>query len=417
MKKFYGFVGLVALSGAAFGGVAIAQNNMNQETIGQHFQFLASNLPAPYATPASAQRSTKAEDPNLGKLQLPPGFKANLFADGFANARWLQMAPNGDVFLAEAQVQGDNGRITVLRDTNGDGRADVKETFADGFQRPHGMAFANGKFYVADALGVYSFPYKDGDLKASGPKTQVTEQGAFGKLGGHWTRNLAANSKGEIFVAIGSNGNINDMDDPWRATVSKVVGNKLVQYGTGLRNPVGITFYPGTDDLYVVVNERDGEGDELVPDYLTRVQQGEFFGWPYAYLGQHEEPSLKGKRPDLVAKAKVPDVLFRSHSAPLGLLFYTGTQFPAQYRGGAFVAHHGSWNASNPRGYKIVFVPFQNNRPKGGYDNFALGFWTTGNAPAGVMGRPVGLAQAKDGSLLVSDDVGNTVWRISYSGR
>jgi glucose/arabinose dehydrogenase len=190
-----------------------------------------------------------------------------------------------------------------------------------------------------------------------------------------------------------------------------------VQFGTGLRNPVGITFYPGTDDLYVVVNERDGEGDELVPDYMTRVQQGDFYGWPYAYLGQHEEPSLKGKHPELVAKAKVPDVLFRSHSAPLGLLFYTGNQFPAQYRGGAFVAHHGSWNASNPRGYKIVYVPFQNGRPVGGYDNFALGFWTAGNAPAGVMGRPVGLAQAKDGSLLVADDVGNAVWRISYSAR
>jgi len=147
------------------------------------------------------------------------------------------------------------------------------------------------------------------------------------------------------------------------------------------------------------------------------VQQGDFYGWPYAYLGQHEEPSLKGKRPDLVAKAKVPDVLFRSHSAPLGLLFYTGNQFPAQYRGGAFVAHHGSWNAHNPRGYKIVFVPFKDKRPAGGYDNFALGFWTTGNAPAGVMGRPVGLAQAKDGSLLVADDVSNTIWRISYSGK
>jgi len=144
------------------------------------------------------------------------------------------------------------------------------------------------------------------------------------------------------------------------------------------------------------------------------VQEGEFFGWPWAYLGQHEEPSLKGRHPELVAKTKVPDVLFRSHSAPLGLLFYTGTQFPAQYRGGAFVAHHGSWNAANPRGYKIVYVPFENKRPKGGYDNFALGFWTTGQAPAGVMGRPVGLAQAKDGSLLVADDVGNAVWRISY---
>ena len=413
MRKVYGMVGTLALGAAVWAGAAIAQNNQNREAVGQHFQFLASNLPAPYATPASAQRSTKAEDPNLGKLQLPQGFSANLFANGLNDARWLQMAPNGDVLLAEAEA----GKITLLRDADGDGKAEMKTTFAEGFQRPHGMAFANGKFYVADALGVYSFPYKDGDTKVSGARTQVTENGAFGKLGGHWTRNLAVNTKGELFVAIGSNGNINDQDDPWRAAVSKVVGNKLVQYGTGLRNPVGITFYPGTDDLYVVVNERDGEGDELVPDYLTRVQQGDFYGWPYAYLGQHEEPSLKGKRPDLVAKAKVPDVLFRSHSAPLGLLFYTGNQFPAQYRGGAFVAHHGSWNASNPRGYKIVYVPFQNGRPAGGYDNFALGFWTTGNAPAGVMGRPVGLAQAKDGSLLVADDVGNAIWRISYSAR
>jgi glucose/arabinose dehydrogenase len=419
MKKHYLALGILA-SGAALGALAItaatAQNNarnMNGETVGQHFLFQASAIAQPYATPATAQRSKKAEDPNLGKLQLPPGFHANLFADHLSNARWLQMAPNGDVFLAEAEA----GKITLLRDANKDGKAEMVTTFADGFSNPHGMAIAGGKFYVADAYGIYSYPYKDGDTKASGARTQLTENGAFGKLGGHWTRNLAINSKGEIFVSIGSNGNINDSDDPWRATVSKVVGNKLVQFGTGLRNPVGITFYPGTDDLYVVVNERDGEGDELVPDYMTRVQQGEFFGWPWAYLGHNEEPSLKGRHPELVAKTKVPDVLFRSHSAPLGLLFYTGTQFPEAYRGGAFVAHHGSWNASNPRGYKIVYVPFKDKRPAGGYDNFALGFWTTGNAPAGVMGRPVGLAQAADGSLLVSDDVGNAIWRISYDGK
>jgi len=416
MKTRIGRLATLAL-GAAFGTAVIAvvshAQNMNRETVGQHFLFQASAIPAPYATPASAQRSTKAEAPSEAKVTLPPGFRANLFATGLDNARWLQMAPNGDVLLAEAEAN----KITLLRDADGDGKAEMKTTFAEGFQRPHGMAFANGKFYVADALGIYSFAYKDGDTKVSGQRTQVTEPGAFGVLGGHSTRNLAADSKGDIYVAIGSNGNINDHDDPHRAAVSKVVGGKLVQFGTGLRNPVGITFYPGTDDLYVVVNERDGEGDELVNDYLTRVQQGDFFGWPYAYLGQHEEPSLKGKRPDLVAKAKVPDVLFRSHSAPLGLLFYTGTQFPAQYRGGAFVAHHGSWNASTPRGYKIVYVPFQNRRPTGGYDNFALGFWTTGEAPAGVMGRPVGLAQAKDGSLLVADDVGNAVWRISYTGK
>jgi glucose/arabinose dehydrogenase len=414
--KTRNFVSVMLLAGASLpilAGFASAAQNMNGETVGQKFLFQASAIAEPFATPATARRAAKSEDPNIGKLQLPAGFKANLFADKLSNARWLQMAPNGDVFLAEAEAN----KITILRDANNDGKAELIQTFAEGFQSPHGMAIANGKFYVADALGVYSYAYKDGDTKASGPRTQVTENGAFGKLGGHWTRNLAVNSEGEIFVAIGSNGNINDKDDPWRAAVNKVVGNKIVQYGTGLRNPVGITFYPGTDDLYVVVNERDGEGDELVPDYLTRVQEGEYFGWPYAYLGQHEEPSLKGKRPDLVAKTKVPDVLFRSHSAPLGLMFYTGTQFPEQYRGGAFVAHHGSWNASNPRGYKIVYVPFKDKRPVGGYENFALGFWTTGAAPAGVMGRPVGVAQAKDGSLLVSDDVGNAIWRISYDGK
>jgi glucose/arabinose dehydrogenase len=413
--KTRNFVPAMLLLGASLtilvAGGASAQN-MNGETVGQKFLFQASAIAEPFATPATARRSAKSEDPNLGKLQLPPGFKANLFADKLTNARWLQVTPNGDVLLAEA----DAGKITILRDANNDGKAEMVQSFAEGFQRPHGMAIANGKFYVADALGVYSYPYKDGDTKAQGQRTAVTEAGQFGKLGGHWTRNLAIDSKGDIFVSIGSNGNINE-DEAHRAAINKVVNGKLVQFGTGLRNPVGVAFYPGTDDLYTVVNERDGLGDELVPDYMTRVQQGGFYGWPYAYLGSHEEPSMKGKRPDLVAKAIVPDVLFRSHSAPLGFAFYTGTQFPESYRGGAFVAHHGSWNASNPRGYKIVYVPFKDKKPAGGYENFALGFWTTGAAPAGVMGRPVGVAQAKDGSLLVSDDVGNSIWRISYDGK
>ncbi len=413
MKKIHGAIGTLALGAAAWAGTAIAQNdNMNHESVGQHFQFLASNLPPPFATPASAERSTKAQDPDLGKLQLPQGFHANLFADGLSDARWMTVLPNGDVILAEAEA----GKLTLLRDANGDGKAELKTTFAEGFKRPHGLAFRNNTLYLGDSDGVYSMPYKDGDTKA-GPKTALTEPGVFyAKMGGHWTRNVAVDSKGTVYVAVGSAENIGE-DPPERAAVSTIVNKKLVQYGTGLRNPVGIAFYPGTDDLYVVVNERDGEGDELVPDYMTRVQKGDFFGWPYAYLGQHEEPSLKGKRPDLVAKAKVPDVLFRSHSAPLGLLFYTGTQFPEKYRGGAFVAHHGSWNASNPRGYKIVYVPFKDKRPAGGYENFALGFWTTGNAPAGVMGRPVGIVQAKDGSILVADDVGNAVWRIAYTGK
>ncbi len=407
------------VSAAALAVSAVAQNPDPQESVGQKFQFKANTLAAPYATPATARRSTPAPRPPEARLRVPPGFQATVFADGLTSARWLAVAPNGDVFLAEPDRQGSTpeapgrGKITVLRDANNDGKAELRETYAEGLKWPHGMAFHNDGFYVADALGIYRYAYKDGDTKA-GAKTQVTEPGAFGKLGGHWTRNLAIDRQGRIFVAIGSNGNINE-DEPHRATVSMVQGNKIVQYGTGLRNPVGVAFYPGTDDLYTVVNERDGLGDELVPDYMTRVQQGEFYGWPYAYLGQNPEPSMMGKRPDLVAKTKVPDVLFRSHSAPLGLMFYTGTQFPADYRGGAFVALHGSWNAATPRGYKIVYVPFNNNRPSGEYVNFALGFWTTGQAPAGTMGRPVGIVQAKDGSLLVADDVGQAVWRISYS--
>jgi glucose/arabinose dehydrogenase len=424
MKRAYrfGVLTLAAACAAAFAGVsAVAQNPDPGETVGQKFQYKANKLAQPYATPATASRSTPAPRPSEARLRVPAGFQATIFADGLSSARWLAVAPNGDVFLAEPDRQGSSpeapgrGKITVLRDANNDGKAEVRETYAEGLKWPHGMAFGNGAFYVADALGIYRYAYKDGDTKA-GARTQVTENGAFGKLGGHWTRNIALDRNGRIFVAIGSNGNINE-DEPHRATISMVEGNKIVTFGAGLRNPVGIAFHPITDDLYTVVNERDGLGDELVPDYLTRVQQGDFYGWPYAYIGPNPEPSMMGKRPDLVAKTKVPDVLFRSHSAPLGLLFYTGTQFPADYRGGAFVALHGSWNASTPRGYKVVYVPFNNNRPSGEYVNFALGFWTTGQAPAGVMGRPVGLAQARDGSLLVADDVGQAVWRISYSGR
>jgi glucose/arabinose dehydrogenase len=404
-----------AVAGAALialaAGTALAENQ-NHEAVGQHFQYLASNLPPPYATPASAERSKAVPMPPNPTLELPPGFAVDIFASGLDNARWMTVAANGDVLLAESQA----GKITLLRDADGDGKAELKTTFADGFKLPHGLAIHGDTLYVGAEDGVWAIPYKAGDTKAASRK-MITEPGAYlHKTGGHWTRNVAVDSKGTVYVAVGSAENIGE-DPPERAAISIVENGKLVQYATGLRNPVGVAFYPGTDQLYTVVNERDGEGDELVPDYFTHVEKGAFYGWPYAYLGQHPEPSLMGKRPDLVAKAVVPDVLFRSHSAPLGLVFYTGTQFPAQYRGGAFVAHHGSWNAANPRGYKIVYVPFRNGKPAGGYDNFALGFWTTGNAPAGVMGRPVGLAQAKDGSLLVADDVGNAVWRISYKGQ
>jgi glucose/arabinose dehydrogenase len=380
------------------------------EAPGQHFEILPSQLVRPYATPASQGRVIQIDRPANARLVLPQGFRSNFNADGLSHARWMMVAGNGDVFLAEP----DAGKITLLRDANNDGRAESVTTFAEGYQRPHGLAIRDAALYIGDARGVWRIPYREGETRASRAGTMITAPGAFGAPRGHWTRNLAFSPNGELFVAIGSAGNIAE-EAPPRATIQQVVDGRLVTFATGLRNPVGIAFYPGTNDLYTVVNERDGLGDDLVPDYLTRVERGAFYGWPYSYIGANPEPSLAGKRPDLVRAAKVPDVLFQAHSASLGLLFYTGTQFPAAYRGGAFVSFHGSWNSSRPTGYKVVYVPFRERRPAGGYDNFALGFRTGGQDRAEVIGRPVGLAQARDGSVLIADDVGQAVWRVSYA--
>ena len=384
------------------------------EAPGQHFEITPAQLPAPYATPATASRSQAVPRPANARLNVPQGFQSNLFAEGLDHARWMAVAPNGDVFLAESNA----GKITLLRDADGDGRAEIRETYAQEYERPHGMVFHGGALYVGDLRGVWRIAYNDGDTRAPAG-TMLTRPGAFlggAREPGHWTRNLAVNPQGELFVAIGSANNRDVEPDP-RATVQRLRDGNLVTFARGLRNPVGIAFYPGTSDLYVVVNERDGLGDGLVPDYLTRVEEGAFYGWPYSYIGSHPDPDFGQLRPELVQAAKVPDVLFQSHSAPLGLVFYTGAQFPAQFRGGAFVALHGSWNSGAPTGYKVVHVPFRNARPAGGYDNFATGFWASGTSPANVMGRPVGLVVARDGSLLIADDVGQAVWRVSYGGQ
>jgi glucose/arabinose dehydrogenase len=378
------------------------------ETPGQHFEILPNRLAAPYATPASQSRSQMIPRPANARLTLPAGFQSNLFAEGLTHARWLTVADNGDVLLAESN----EGKITLLRDGNNDGRAETITTLTDGYQRPHGMAIRDGALYIGDARGIWRVPYNPGDTRVAAG-TMITAPGAFGEPRGHWTRNLAFSPRGELFVSIGSASNVAE-EAPPRATIQQFMNGRLTTFATGLRNPVGIAFYPGTEDLYTVVNERDGLGDELVPDYLTRVERGAFYGWPYSYIGSNPDPELGAARPDLVRTAKVPDVLFQAHSASLGLLFYTGTQFPASYRGGAFVSFHGSWNSAKPTGYKIVYVPFRNARTAGGYDNFALGFWIDNPNRAQVMGRPVGLAQARDGSLLIADDVGQAVWRVSY---
>ncbi len=378
---------------------------------GQHFSLLPQDMPKPFATPPSDNSSKTIPRPSGAMPAAPPGFTVSIFASRLTDARWMAVAPNGDVFLTEPTA----GKITVLRDTAGTGHADKTATFATGFSLPHGLAFHDGALYVADLKAVYRLGYRDGALKALS-KSRVTKS-SFGVPGGHFTRDIAFDNDGRLYLTIGSAENIGE-DAPPRATVQLVNPNgTLSTYVSGIRNPVGIAPYPGTNDMYVTVNERDGFGDGLVPDYFTRIQQGDFFGWPYAYIGANPAPDYGSKRPDLVAKTKVPDLLFQSHSAPLGLVFYEGSQFPADYKGDAFVSLHGSWNSSKPTGYKVVRIKFANGKPVGGYDNFLTGFWDGSTSPAQVWGRPVGLAVAKDGSLLIADDTGNTIWRVAYAGK
>jgi glucose/arabinose dehydrogenase len=370
------------------------------EAPGQHIMVTPNQMPEPYATPAQAARfdaypRPSAEDletQGVDLLELPDGFEWNLFAEGLKDARWLAVAPNGDVFLAQSRFRqtgagdrADTGHITILRDADGDGTAELIETFDDDYERPHGLAFNDGALYVGERRGIYRIPYADGDTSAQS-REMITERNPFvgGSREGHWTRNLAVSPSGELFVSVGSADNIAVEPEP-RATIQRV-------------------------------NERDGYGDGLVPDYFTRVEAGGFYGWPYSYIGSHPDPQLGDERPDLVEAAIEPDVLFASHSAPLGFAFYDAEQFPERYRGGAFVALHGSWNSSVPTGYKLVYVPFENQRPAGGYENFALGFRFGGVEQADIIGRPVGVVVANDGSLLVADDIGEAIWRISYTG-
>ena len=372
---------------------------------GQHFEFSPAHLAAPHATPAVDNSSEVVPRPTNAMPQAPQGFTVSLFASGLTHPRFLAVAPNGDVFVTEP----DAGKITVLS-PNGSRRT----TFASGLNEPHGIAFHDGALYVADMTAVYKFDYKDGQRKA-GPKTRISKD-AFGD-GGHFTRDIAFGPDGRLYLAIGSRGNVEENPLP-RAAVSLVgVDGHLTPFTTGLRNPVGIAVYPGSNELWVTVNERDGLGDDLPPDYFTRIAQGDFYGWPYAYIGAHPDPDMGSKHPELIGKTKTPDVLFHAHSAPLGLVFYEGSQFPAEYKGDAFVALHGSWNSGTPTGYKVVRVRFKDGKPAGGYDNFLTGFHIGDTSPAQVWGRPVGLAVAKDGSLLVTDDAGKAIWRVAYTGK
>src|SRR5882724_10958214 len=386
---------------------------------GQKFQISAGTLAKPYATPAVGNESTNIPRPAEAMPDVPQGFAVSVFAQNLSNARWMAVAPNGDVFLAEPTRDG--GKITVLRDSNGDGKADKTFTFlSSGFVYPHGLAFHDGYLYVGDLRGIWRFAYTDGQTSAGKPEKVTTKVADLRPKGGHVTRDIAFGPDGGLYLALGSRDNISDFKPG--AQVFKInADGSMSEFASGIRNPVGIAFAPGTNNLYVATNERDGLGDELPPDYFTSVKQGGFYGYPYAYIGKNPDPVWGPKDPGgKIASTIIPDVLFHAHSAPTGLVFYTGSNFPAEYKNDAFVSLHGSWNAGNPTGYKVVRVHFAGGKPVNGYENFATGFWNgMGNSgePAKVWGRPVGLAVAKDGSLLIADDVANVVWRVTYTGK
>lgn len=384
---------------------------------GDRFQLSPLELPAPNSTPPNDVSPYFAgEKPGFLPI-VPTGFAIAAFASKaqLKNARWLSIAPNGDVFVAESGA----GKITVLRDADGDGKAETVSTFAGDMDKPHGMAFHDGAFYVADLRAIWRFAYKNGDLVASAEPTRVTQTPDLRPEGWHWTREIAISSNGEIFLAIGARGDVLEAPSP-DATVQEVDSSGgMKTFAGGLRNVVGLAFYPGTNELWGTVNERDVLGGNLPPDYLAHIRRGDFFGWPYAYVGPHPDPVFGSIRPDLVAKTIVPDVLFEPHSAPLGLVFYDAAQFPTQYRGDAFVAFHGSGPYGKPDGYKVVRVRFENGKPSGGYEDFVTGFASGSPSEMGVgepvvYGTPAGLAVAKDGSLLIADE--NAVWRVTYVG-
>jgi glucose/arabinose dehydrogenase len=402
---------------------ASASGDWSSDAPGKRHWIKPGDLPPPNSTP-SAQNPSKAVARPPGAWPLvPPGFTVNEFAVGLSGPRIVEVAPNGDVFVVESGA----GRVKVLRDTDSDGKSDSQSTYADGLARPFGLAFfpsgdpAPTHVYVANTDSVVRFPYTVGDATASGPPEALVTNIPSGLEqvggGGHWTRGLAFSKDNQrMFVSVGSRTNVSDEpSEERRADILAFTpdGKNETIHAFGLRNPVGLAIDPSTGALWTAVNERDELGDDLVPDYVTRIQEGGFYGWPWYYIGQLQDPRHADVHPDLRAKSIVPDVLVQAHSATLGLGFYTGKQFPAEYQGHLFVALHGSWNRTKRTGYKVVRIPINAGNAEGYYEDFLVGFVTD---DASVWGRPVAVAVAADGALLVTDDLSGTVWRVSYSG-
>lgn len=425
LLDFLTVIGIVAtLSVAAANhaqGQATPQQLPTQVIKPQKTRINLKDLPKPNETESVSRRADIVDMPEGGKVGVPKGFVVQVFARNLKEPRTILAFPGG-VLVAESKQD----RIRLLRDENGDGVADTNIIFADkknGMNQPFGMAFSDEWFFVANTDSVLRFPYFRGQtrLKGGGEKIATLTGGGYNQ---HWTRNLQlSNDRDHLYVSVGSASN-NDEEKPPRASIFTMAldGRGKRTVATGLRNPVGLGLHPQSGALYTAVNERDGLGDDLVPDYFTSVKEGGFYGWPYSYLSpENLDPKHvkdgKSIRPDLVARTVTPDVLIQAHSAALGLAFYEGEMFPERYRNGAFVALHGSWNHSKGTGYKVIFVPFNGeNVPEGGYEDFMTGFMTDSGEPE-AWARPVGLTIADDGALLVTDDANGTIFRVSYQKR
>jgi hypothetical protein len=417
---------------------AAAFGDWRQDAPGVVRHIRPSDLPKPNATASASNTVSVVRRPKGAALKVPPGFAVALYASGLSGPRLLRIAPNGDVFVAETGA----GRIKVLRPKAGAEKPETVETFASGLSHPFGISFYPVGdhpewVYVANSGSVVRIPYRNGDLKARGqPEVIVPKL----PTGGHSTRDLVFSKDGlRMFVSVGSASNVGEgmgrLDrkrlEAWRnghplgaawgdeqnraaVLVFDPQGKNQKLFATGIRNCVGLAVEPEVGDLWCSTNERDGLGDDLVPDIITRVREGAFYGWPWYYIGGREDPRHKGQRPDLKDKVTVPDVLIEAHSASMQMAFYEGRQFPAEYRGDAFAAEHGSWNRSVRTGYKIIRAVVKDGVPTGEYEDFVVGFVVDS---ASVWGRPVGVAQAKDGSLLFSEDGNGTIWRVSHSAR
>jgi glucose/arabinose dehydrogenase len=428
---------LMLVLDAAHGGSTVAedlgQNFVAEHEIGRRFQIDPADLPAPKVGAIVTNRSLTV--PYHDQVPaVPPGFKATLFATGLANPRRLLVLPNGDVLVAEQSA----GYLTLLRD-DGDGHATWIDRHVEDLNKPYGLAWRDGYVLITDQDGIWRVPHQLGALRAGRAQQQtaaqvppqerkpvpgaygaqmITAKGVFGIVQGHQNRPLAVDPKtGALFVGVGSAGNLGVEPSP-KATIQRFDpdGSDQSTVVSGTRNPTALAFHPQTGELYALVQERDGLGDNLPSDYLIRVQDGGFYGWPYAYIGKHPQPGFANRAPDKVDATITPDLLFVAHSSVLDIVFYEADQFPAAYKGHAFVALKGSWNRSLPTGYKVVCVPFKDGRPEGYYENFVTGFWASGEQRAEVWGRPAALAVAKDGALLIADDTGGTIWRIAYTG-